>query len=31
MDEQKLDDQIEPIYNNSVPIEDVALSISREQ
>ena len=24
MDEQKLDDQLEPIYNNSVLIQDVA-------
>ncbi len=24
MDEQRLDDQLEPIYNGSVPIHDVA-------
>ncbi len=25
MDEQRQDDQLEPIYNSSVPIQDVAL------
>ena len=25
MDEQRQDDQLEPIYNSSVPIKDVAL------
>ena len=25
MDEQRQDDQLEPIYNRSVPIQDVAL------
>ena len=25
MDEQRLDDQLEPIYNSSVPIQDTAL------
>ena len=29
MDEQKQDDQIEPIYNSSVLIQDVALKTSR--
>ena len=29
MDEQRQDDQQEPIYNNSVPIQDVALKTSR--
>ena len=29
MDEQRLDDQQEPIYSSSVPIEDVALENSR--
>ena len=29
MDEQKLDDQLQPIYNSSVPIQDVALKTSR--
>ena len=31
MDEQRLDDQLEPIYNNSVPIQDVALKTYRER
>ncbi len=31
MDEQKQDDQLEPIYNSSVPIQDVALKIYRER
>ena len=31
MDEQKLDDQLEPIYNSSVPIQDIALKTSWEQ
>ena len=31
MDEQKRDDQLEPIYNSSVPIQDVALKTPREQ
>ena len=31
MDEQRQDDQLEPIYNSSVPMQDVALSTSREQ
>ena len=30
MDEQKQDDQQEPIYNSSAPIQDVAWKISRE-
>ena len=30
MKEQKLDDQLEAIYNNSVPIQDIALKIFRE-
>ena len=25
MDEQRQDDQLEPIYNSSVPIQDIAL------
>ena len=28
MDEQKSDDQLEPIYNRSVPIQDIALKTS---
>ena len=31
MDEQKLDDQLEPINNNSEPIQDVAWNTSRER
>ena len=31
MDEQRLDDQLEPIYNSSAPIQDIALKTSREQ
>ena len=31
MDKQKQDDQLEPKYNSSVPIQDVALKTSREQ
>ena len=31
MDEQKQVDQLEPIYNSFVPIQDVALKTSREQ
>ena len=31
MNEQKQDDQLEPIYNCSVPIQDVALKTYREQ
>ena len=31
MDEQKQEDQLEPTYNSSVPIQDVALKICREQ
>ena len=31
MAEQKQDDQLETIYNNSVPVRDVALKICREQ
>ena len=31
MDEQRQDGQLEPIYNSSVPIQDVALKTSREQ
>ena len=31
MDEQRLDDQIEPIYNSSVPIQDVAWKTCRER
>ena len=31
MDEQRQDDQLEPIYNSSVPIQDIALKTSREQ
>ena len=27
MDEQRQDDQLEPIYNSSVPIQDVALKM----
>ena len=31
MDEQMQDDQQEPIYNSSVPIQGVALKTSRDQ
>ena len=31
MDEQRQDDQLEPIYNSSVAIQDIALKTSREQ
>ena len=31
MDEQKQDDQLEPIYNSYVPIQDVALKINRKR
>ena len=31
MDEQRQDDQLEPIYNRSVQIQDIALKTSREQ
>ena len=31
MNEQILDDQLEPIYNSSVPIQDIAWKSSREQ
>ena len=31
MDEHRLDDQLEPIYNSSVPIQDVNLKTSWEQ
>ena len=31
MDEQKQDVQLEPIYNSSVPIQDVALKTYRKQ
>ena len=31
MDEQKQDDQLESIYNSSVPIQNIALKTSREQ
>ena len=31
MDEQKQDDQLEPIYNSSVPIQDIALKTSLER
>ena len=31
MDEQKLDDQLEPAYNSSVSIQDVVLKTYREQ
>ena len=30
-DEQRQDDQLEPIYNSSVPIQDVAWKTSRER
>ena len=31
MDEQRQDDQLEPMYNISVSIQDIALKTSREQ
>ena len=31
MDEQRQDDQLESIYNNSVPIPDIAVKTSWEQ
>ena len=31
MDKQRLDEQLEPTYNNSVPIQDVAWKTSQEQ
>ena len=31
MDEQKQDDQLEPTYSSSVPIQDVTLKICRKQ
>ena len=31
MDEQRSDDQLEPIYNSSVPIQDIIWKTSREQ
>ena len=31
MDEQRQDDQLEPIYNSSEPIQDVALKTYRER
>ena len=31
MDEQRLDDLLQPIHNSSVPIEDIALKTSREK
>ena len=31
MDEQRQDDQLEPTYSSSVPIQDVALDTSRKQ
>ena len=31
MDEQMLDNQVEPINNSSVPIQDVAWKIGRER
>ena len=31
MDEQSLDDNLEPIYNSSVPIQDLAWKTSRER
>ena len=31
MDEQRQDDQLEPIYSSSVPIQDVALKTCRKQ
>ena len=31
MDEKRQDDQLEPTYNNSVPIQDVALKTCRKR
>ena len=31
MDKQRQDDQLEPIYNSSVPIQDVTLKTNQEQ
>ena len=31
MDEQKQDDQLEPTYNSSVPMQDVALKTNRKR
>ena len=31
MDEQRHDEQLEPIYNSSVAIQDIALKTSRQQ
>ena len=31
MGEQRLDDQLEPTYNSSVPIQDVALKTYRKR
>ena len=31
MDEQRQDGPLEPIYNNSVPIQDIAWKTSRER
>ena len=31
MDGQRQDDQLEPIYDSSVPIQDIALKTYREQ
>ena len=31
MDKQRQNDQLEPIYNSSVPIQDIALKTSLEQ
>ena len=31
MDEQRQDDQLEPMYNNSVTIQNIAWEISRER
>ena len=31
MDEQRQDDQLEPIYNSSVPIQEVAFKTYRER
>ncbi len=31
MDEQRQDDQLEPTYNSSVPIQDIALKTYRER
>ena len=31
MDEQRQDNQLEPIYNSSVPMQDIAWKTSQEQ